>query len=154
MAFESLSFRHILKLSDFPERWLPLVFLYDPDLPLFPVYYFHVLPDKWVPGQRPGYSDRAFGYVERVNLDNSGDLEVHIICNKDLNHHSNTAYLSAVTQAVRVGLVFPILLFSPILRMRSQVQWFTQIKSWSRFWHRVVSDAYGNCLPFGSLWDP
>lgn len=67
MPFESLSFRHTFHFADIPHRWLPLISLYDPDLPLFPIYYFHLLRNNLTPGARPLITDRAFGYVEHLN---------------------------------------------------------------------------------------
>ena len=72
MPFEALSEKHEFLIPDFPEEWLPLVYLYDPDLPLFPIYYFHVLDPELAPGHRPSERDRAFGYVHHVNLEPSG----------------------------------------------------------------------------------
>jgi hypothetical protein len=47
MAFESLAYRYTFEIVSFPERWLPLIHLYDPDLPLFPIYYYHVLNESF-----------------------------------------------------------------------------------------------------------
>ena len=154
MAFEALSYRHVLSISGFPQRWLPLVFLYDPDLPLFPICYFHVLPTNWVAGQRPGYSDRAFGYVESVTPTDIGDLLVKIVCNKDLGHPSAQPFLSSVTEAVRarLGLSDPVTLPDIVNAFTDPMSNANAVLV--EIWHRVVSDAYGNSLPFGNLWDP
>lgn len=154
MAFEALSHRHALSIGGFPQRWLPLVFLYDPDLPLFPVYYFHVLPCNWAAGQRPGYADRAFGYIESVNSTDGSDLLVNIVCNKDLGHPSGQAFLSPVTEAVRsrLGLSDPVVLSDIANAFTGPMSHANAVLA--EIWHRVVSDAYGNCLPFGRLWDP
>jgi len=154
VAFEALSYRHVLSISGFPQRWLPLVFLYDPDLPLFPICYFHVLPTNWVAGQRPGYSDRAFGYVESVTPTDIGDLLVKIVCNKDLGHPSAQPFLSSVTEAVRarLGLSDPVVLPDIVNAFTGPMSNANAVLV--EIWHRVVSDAYGNSLPFGNLWDP
>ena len=153
MAFEALSHRHVLEATDFPQRWLPLIFLYDPDLPLFPISYFHILPEDTGPDSRPGYSDRAFGYIEKVNATDD-QLEIHIICNKDLDHHQNQGYLTPVTEAVygRLGLSDPV-------KLADVASGFTGPMSSANpvlveIWHRVVTTSYGNRLPFGKLWDP
>ena len=44
MPFESLAFRHTYDFTGFPDRWLPLIHLYDADLPLFPVTIFMQFP--------------------------------------------------------------------------------------------------------------
>jgi len=154
MAFEALSYRHVLSISGFPQRWLPLVFLYDPDLPLFPICYFHVLRTDWIAEQRPGFSDRTFGYVESVTIADSGNLLVKIVCNKDLSHPSGQAFLSPVTEAVkaRLGLSDPVVLADVANAFTGPMTHANAVLV--EMWHRVVGDAYGNSLPFGSLWDP
>lgn len=153
MPFESLSYRYVLRAGDFPQRWLPLVFLYDPDLPLFPISYFHVLAENWVSGSRPGYSDRTFGYIERVNPADD-QLEVHLVCNKDLRHASNQRFLSPVSQAVRgrLGLSDPVTLNDVANAFTGPMANANQVLV--EIWHRVVGSAYGDRLPFGQLWDP
>jgi hypothetical protein len=152
MSFESLSHRYIYRIQNFPERWLPLIHLYDADLPLFPIMYFHVLPDNFSSTSRPGPSDRAFGYIERLNLIGT-ELEVHAVCNKDLSQPANSVFISGVTSALknRLGFANPVTqadvsnAFSGNLSSANSVL--------SEIWHRVVTHAYGNILPFGELWD-
>ena len=54
MPFETLSETYEFIIPDFPDQWLPLTYLYDPDLPLFPVQYFHILDPDLPSDQRPG----------------------------------------------------------------------------------------------------
>ena len=153
MAFESLSYRYTFNLPDFPGRWLPLIHLYDPDLPLFPIYYFHVLPDNFISGQRPSDTERAFGYVEKINLVSNNSIDVTVILNKDLNNSVNNRYLNPVINVVRerFGISNPVTIndvqnvFSASLGRSNRVL--------SEIWQRVVSNAYGNKLGFGRLWD-
>src|SRR5687767_12093003 len=101
MPFESLSFRHTLHLDEVPHRWLPLISLYDPDLPLFPIYYFHVLRSDIGPGTRPLLTDRAFGHVEHVRLNDAGGIDVGIVTNKDLSLPANRVFLEPVVDEIR-----------------------------------------------------
>lgn len=153
MAFESLSFRYIFNLSDFPERWLPLIYLYDPDLPLFPIYYFHVLPEGLAANHRPNDNERAFGYVEQINYGGGNSANITVVLNKDLQNPVNQSFMIPVLTAVRerIGLVNPVTsadlnnVFSPPLSMSNQIL--------IEMWHRVVANHYGDKLPFGKLWD-
>jgi len=151
MPFESLSFRHTVHLPDVPHRWLPLIYLYDPDLPLFPLYYFHVLRNDLPTQTRPRLTDRAFGYVEHVRLAEQG-IDVGLVLNKDLEGNAN--FKTPVEEEIRerFGVANPVTLadignvFQPPLDAANTLL--------VELWHRVVADAYGDCLPFGRLWDP
>lgn len=151
--FESLAYRFTVNIDNFPERWLPLIYLYDPDLPLFPIYYFHVLPDNLAPGRRPSDSERAYGYVERINWTPETGLQATIILNKDLNEPRNNRYLNNVTREVkeRFGIINPVTradinnVFTGRLNRSNAIL--------SELWERVIATAYGDLLPFGRLWD-
>ena len=110
MAFESLAYRHTLSLPELPDRWLPLIHLYDPDLPLFPIYYFHVLSDNLPEGHRPSDNERAFGYIERINMVEGTGAEVSIVLNKNLELSADNHYLGPVTNGVkeRLGILDPV----------------------------------------------
>ena len=60
MAFESLSHHYQFNIQNFPSEWLPLTYLYDPDLPLFPIQYFHILDPNLRKGDRPGAGETGF----------------------------------------------------------------------------------------------
>jgi hypothetical protein len=100
MAFESISQRRDIALPDFEEKWLPLISLYDPDLPLFPIQYFHKLDPALPLGRRPGETDRVFGYIQRVNF-SGGTLTATVASNKDLGDAQNARFVSIVEQEVR-----------------------------------------------------
>lgn len=153
MPFESLSFRHTIHLRNVPHRWLPLICLYDPDLPLFPIYYFHVLKSDLDVGARPRAEDRVFGYVEHVNVNKDGGIDIGIVVNKDLSVPANNVFLEPVVMEVseRFGIVNPVRLadvsrsFLPPLDHANSLL--------IEAWHRVVANAYGGLLPFGRMWD-
>lgn len=153
MSFESLAYRYTFNIEGIPSRWLPLIHLYDPDLPLFPIYYFHVVHDTLNPVERPLDTERAFGYVEKINLARNSSMDVTIILNKDLNNAENESYLSPVINEIkeRFGVLNPVrhgdlenVFNTPMDRSNAVL---------SEMWQRVVSNAYGNMLPFGRLWD-
>jgi hypothetical protein len=152
MPFESLSFRCSIIINEFPYRWLPLIYLYDPDLPLFPIYYFHVLPDNLPPNHRPTQHERAFGYVEKINLAGN-NLEVTIITNKNIDDPHNSAYLNPVKNEVfeRFGIVNAVTLADINDAFTGNLAHANNVLI--EMWHRVVANAYGNKLPFGRLWD-
>ena len=153
MAFESLSHRHTFRIKNFPDRWLPLICLYDADLPLFPIYYFHALTADLPSGKRPGEADRIFGYVEKINLTGTGYAEITVITNKNPSDSRNSDFLATAENEVRerFGVNNSVThadiasTFMPPFDSSNQVL--------SEIWHRVVTNAYGNMLPFGRLWD-
>ncbi len=152
MAFESLSFRMSLTINEFPYRWLPLIHLYDPDLPLFPIYYFHVLPNDLPEGQRPTDTERAYGFIEKASL-NGDDLDISIVTNKDLNSSKNVNLSQLVINEIkeRFGMIDPVGLSDVSTAFKNQLVGTNQIIH--EMWQRVVANAYGNILPFGRLWD-
>jgi hypothetical protein len=153
MPFESLSFRHTLQITEVPHRWLPLIHLYDPDLPLFPIYYFHALRSDLAAGARPRAEDRVFGYVEHIRVRDAGGIEAGLVTNKDLALPANNAFRASAEFEVRArfGVIDPVTIadvsnsFQPPLQHANQVL--------AELWHRVIANAYGNLLPFGRLWD-
>jgi hypothetical protein len=153
MPFESLSFRHSFQLTNFPERWLPLIHLYDADLPLFPIYYFHATSKQLPQGQRPNHSDRVFGYVEKLNSLGGRVVEIHLITNKDLSTQSNIHYkLLAETEVKeRIGINNPVTTVDVANGLQAPLAYANPVLS--ELWNRVVSDTYDNMLPFGRLWD-
>src|ERR1700722_12176694 len=107
MPFEALAYGIALQFDDVPPQWAPLVFPFDPDLPLFPLLYFHVLAND-LGDHRPAREDRAFGYIRSVLIDlNTRVLTAQIICNKDLNLEPHAArFMESVRTEVshRLGL--------------------------------------------------
>lgn len=153
MAFESLSYRCNIPLEGFPARWLPLVHPYDPDLPLFPIYYFHSLPLGLASDHRPGQTERVFGYMERLNLSDDGHVSATVVTNKDLNNSQNASYAQAAVKAVqeRLGLNDPVTKVDVINCFLPPLDHANAVLG--EIWERVVSEAYGGKLPFGRLWD-
>lgn len=151
MSFEGLAFRHRFTIPDFPARWLPLTHLYDPDLPLFPICYFHVvIPD---PQGRPLESERAYGYVEAINVSDAGGIDAVLVCNKDLDQNANARFRVLVEAEVRerLGLADRVTRADVVGAFSGQRAQSNSVLG--EMWDRVVGNAYGNCLPFGRLWD-
>ncbi len=153
MAFESLSFRYEFRLNSFPDRWLPLIHLYDADLPLFPIYYFHATSRLLAPGQRPNYSERVFGYVEKINSLSTNQVIIHIVTNKDLNSTDSEHYKDLAENEVkeRLGLNNPVMVADIANAFNSPLDYANPVLT--ELWNRVISDTYDNKLPFGRLWD-
>lgn len=153
MPFESLSFRHKFIVPDFPERWLPLVHLYDPDLPLFPLYYFHSISDNLQAGQRPGLTDRVYGYIEKINSLDANGAEVVLVLNKDLTlpGHQNYKVIAENEARERLGLNNPVQVADISNAFLAPLDYANPVLQ--EIWHRVVVDTYGGSLPFGRLWD-
>jgi hypothetical protein len=153
MLFESLSFRHTFHFADIPHRWLPLISLYDPDLPLFAIYYFHVLRNNLAPGVRPLVTDRAFGHVEHLKLNDEGGIDVGIVTNKDLSSAANRVFLEPVEEEIRerFGINNPVTLADVSGAFLAPLDSANALLS--ELWHRVIANAYGNLLPFGRMWD-
>ena len=153
MAFESLAFRYCFEMHDFPERWLPLIHPYDPDLPLFPIYYFHVLYESADRTHRPADAERAFGYIEKISFSADNTAQVMVVINKDLTNPANRHYLGPVEMEVkeRFGIINPV---TPTDIPDAFIQPFDRSnRVLFEIWQRVVSNSYGNKLPFGRLWD-
>lgn len=153
MSFENLSYRYTHVIDSFPEAWLPFIHLYDADLPLFPLYYFHVLPDDFPTEAIPRDGDRVFGYIERVHLIDSR-LEVSIICNKDLTDPSNSNFIKPVIAEVeeRIGISNRVTVQNVSAAFRNPYDYVNQVLV--ELWRRVVSRRLGDTLPFGRLLDP
>lgn len=153
MAFESLSNRYEFKIQGFIPEWLPLTYLYDPDLPLFPIQYLHILDPKLEPGQRPSEMDRLYGFIHHVNLDGT-ELTVSVVINKDVNSAQFVHYKPQLESEVRarLGLESPVR-FSDINSSLTGV--LNKANPVLReLWHKVVDGAFGKKLPFGRMWDP
>jgi len=148
MSFEHLAYRHSLEIKNFPIKWLSFLPLYEPDLPLFPLHYFHVLADPTVRTA----TDRVFGFIEIINTIDDG-IEVKIITNKDLSEPSNSHYLALVEEEIkeRMGINNPVTYqdinnaFSGPLSTRNILL--------SALWQKIVTPYYDNQLPFGRLYD-
>jgi hypothetical protein len=152
MSFENLSYRCAITISDYPTEWLPFLHLYDADLPLFPLQYFHVLPNDFRPEKIPRAEDRAFGYMERAHLTDSG-LEVSIICNKDLANPNNSPFISPVTSEIRerLGVSNPVVLGDISAAFQAPLTQANAVLV--EIWRRIVSGVLGDCLPFGRFFD-
>jgi hypothetical protein len=152
MGFESLSETYNFKIKAFPERWLPLIYLYDPDLPLFPLYYFHIIDPKLKSGHRPGAMDRVYGFVPHLSY-SDGDLTVAVALNKNLKENKNQHLISGVENEIkkRLGLTNPV-------KLEDVTEAFTDIlepanKIIEELWYKIVEPSFGKTLPFGEIWD-
>lgn len=152
MSFESLSHSFDFPLPDFPERWLPLTYLYDPDLPLFPLLYFHVLDPRLPQGQRAGETDRAYGYVQSVNKTPSG-FTASVCLNKNLHLQNNDSFRTAVGEVVRqrLGLGSPVTLQDVTNPFTGKLAEANNLVK--ELWYRTVDRSFGKTLPFGEMWD-
>lgn len=157
MPFDALTATLSFEYEDVPPEWAPLVFPFDPDLPLFPLLYFHVLAQD-LDGRRPQAQDRAFGYIRTVRIDiDTRVLTAEIVCNKDLRVPANRdRFLEAVRQEVghRLGVIDQVSLddVNGVFPVGSQFE--NTIPVLREIWHHVVGRRYGDRLPFGRLWDP
>ncbi len=153
MTFESLSFRYMFRVDEIPERWLPLIHLYDPDLPLFPIYYFHILHPDLHSGERPSQEQRIYGYVEKINFLDNNRAEISIITNKNLENLQDLRITTAVQNEIkeRLGLINPVIRTDVENAFTGSLQQSNEVLT--ELWYRVVSFAYGDKLPFGRLWD-
>jgi len=153
MAFESLSESYEFEISDFPSEWLPLTYLYDPDLPLFPIQYFHFTDPELDKNHRPGERDRLFGFIHHINL-NENNLLVNVVINKDLNKSHNKQYIRVLEDTVkkRLGLGDPVRLED--IRGTFQKNLAHANSVLEELWYKVIDGSFGKSLPFGKVWDP
>ena len=152
MPFESLSARTEIAIPDFPSEWLPLTYLYDPDLPLFPILYFHALDPLLAPGQRPTFRDRVFGFIQYLNLTSPG-AAVGVVLNKDLGRAENQRYIAVVERLVRERLGLNERITLPDLQGGLGGSLSPANGVIQELWHQIVAPAFGNALPFGKCWD-
>lgn len=157
MAFEALTHLHEFDVKEFPAEWLPLTHLYDPDLPLFPILYFHELDPLLNAGQRPGERDRIFGYVYSVALIRSSNtVRVTLATNKNLSDPCNTHFVAVAENAAssRLGLDDPVTQsdISGAFVVGGPLSSANKIVD--ELWQQVVKSSFGGKLPFGRCWDP
>ncbi len=155
MPFEALSNITEFEYQNVPPAWVPVVFTFDPDLPLFPLLYFHVLPEDLA--GRPSVQDRAYGYVRsvRINID-SRVLTAEVVCNKKLDDSSQgRRFRDVVKQEVghRLGVNDPVTLNDVNNLFAASSKLSGCIPVLREMWHRVVDIGYGKSLPFGRFWD-
>lgn len=153
MAFESLSETYEFTVEGYPDRWLPLTYLYDPDLPLFPTHYFHVLNPDLPANQRPGEYDRAYGFIQRITIEEDA-ARVLICCNKKLDSAANMRLADAVRGEVcqRLGIVNPVELSDLEGCLSGSLSGANRILK--ELWYQVADGPFSKRLPFGALWDP
>lgn len=150
MQFESLAYQHEFEIADFPAEWVPLTHLYDPDLPLFPLMYFHRLdPDA---GSRPLHRDRIYGYIKHLSY-RQDKCTVTIVTNKDLSQSSNSRFVGVVMEEVRgrLGVQSPVTRAQIAGAMSGSAS--TVNPMLVELWHQVVGGSFGGRLPYGNLWD-
>jgi len=153
MPFESLAYRFNFTVEDLPSRWLPLIHLYDPDLPLFPIFYFHAISQDFINGNRPSETQRIYGYVEKINFLGGDMADISIVSNKNLELELNANYRGLAISEVRerIGLNNPVTRADVANGFREPFIYANNVLT--ELWERVISRAYGNRLPFGKLWD-
>jgi len=153
LPFESLAYRCNLVIPDFPMEWLPLIHLYDPDLPLFPVCYFHVLPEDFPEQGIPDCESRAYGFIEGLRPSDSG-LIVSVLCNKDLDEPGNASFRRPVEAEIRgrLGISNPVSLNDLSSAFLSPLDGLNRCLV--SLWNRMVPNWFGNFLPFGRFYDP
>ena len=152
MPFEPLSYRRTFSIDNFPERWLPLIHLYDPDLPLFPTCYFHVLPDNFPSEIAPDFEDRAYGFIDRIRPIDSV-FEISIICNKDLGKEENLSLRKSVELEVRerLGVSSPVIFSDISTAFRAPLDGLNRFLV--ELWNRMVPKSLGYSIPFGRFYD-
>lgn len=152
MAFESLSERAEFIIDDFPPEWLPLTYLYDPDLPLYPLQYFHALDPTLKADERPGERDRIFGFIRHINLED-GKLRVSVAINKDLTESANAKYQPIVKRLVRsrLGLDDKITFQELADALKGPLANANDVLK--ELWYQIVDRSFGKALPFGCTWD-
>lgn len=153
MSFEALAHQHEFTLTGFPAEWLPLTYLYDPDLPLFPLVYLHLLDPTLPNGQRPQHRDRIYGYVRQVALIQGG-AKVTLVLNKNLADANEAKYIAPLETEVahRLGCGDPITEAHIRGALKGSLSGSNDLLL--ELWHGVVGPAFGGKLPFGRILDP
>jgi hypothetical protein len=156
MPFEAIASAFSIQFEDVPPEWSSLFFPFDPDLPPFPLLYFHVLASD-LGGQRPRAQDRAYGYIRTVSVDiDTRVLTAEVVCNKDLSVEANRArFLDLVREEVgqRLGVIDRITVTDVNSIFPATSRLAQAIPVLQRIWHHVVGRGYGGSLPFGRICD-
>jgi len=152
MSLENLDYTFTLQFRNYPIEWLPFLYLYDADIPLFPLQYFHAVREDLPQGHHYGATERVFGYVERTHF-TGAELEVTVVCNKDLANPHNSVYLrlANIEVAERLGISNPVTrvdLNSPFQPENNPANLVLP-----QIWQRVVANILGDKLPFGRFYD-
>jgi hypothetical protein len=141
---EPLKHCSYIKISQVPIAWLPLIQLFDPYLPQFPVFYIH----KIVNGKRI-YGFPVFFNISSVNGETC-DLRFLFLSNKNINSSSSIRKNIENELAERIGLVNKITLKDLIFSCNRDKSLERMI---SELWNKNIKKAYGNCLPFGRFYE-
>lgn len=155
MAFDALAYFYDFEVPDFPQEWLPLTYLYDPDLPLFPILYFHEMDPTLGSGQRAGERDRIFGFVHSIAFNRStGRLRITLAISKDLSLQLNAKYIAVAEAAARsrLGLDDPVVLSDIVGALTGALASANNLLR--ELWEQIVVSSFGGKLPFGKCWDP
>lgn len=155
MAFEGLAFFHDFEVSDFPQEWLPLTSLYDPDIPLFPIVYLHELDPALPVQQRPGERDRIFGFIHHISYSSAtGTLTISCAINKDLSSELNSRFIQVVekTARSRLGLDDPVTVADVGGALTGNLVEANPLLM--ELWQKIVVSSFGGKLPYGRCWDP
>lgn len=152
MSFESLSQEYEVVLPDFPREWVPLTYLYDPDLPLFPLLYFHLIDPLLGKEDRPGHKDRVYGFVRHISVTENG-LIASLVLNKDLNSRQGQRYRVLVENEVRqrLGMGNPVRLADIRSALIGPLEAANKVLA--EIWYQIVETSFGKSLPFGRMWD-
>jgi len=141
---ESLKYKSFIKISQVPIEWLPLIQLFDPYLPQFPIFYIH----KIIEGKRV-YGFPVFFNILKIK-DSTCDLEFCFLSNKNINSSKNIKKDISIELSERMGLLNRITLNDLIYSCKGDKNLERMI---SELWNKNIKKAYGNCLPFGRLYE-
>jgi hypothetical protein len=141
---ESLKYHSFIKLSRVPIAWLPLIQLFDPYLPQFPIFYIH----KIIKGKRI-YGFPVFFDVLNMRKENC-DLRFFFLSNKDIDSATNIKKAIGFELAERTGLINRVTLRDLISSCNKDKNLERMV---SELWNKNIKKAYGNCLPFGRLYE-
>lgn len=141
---ESVKYHSFIKISRFPIAWIPLIQLFDPYLPQFPIFYIH----KIIKGNRI-YGFPVFFDVLNMRRENC-DLRFFFLSNKNIDRSSDIKKNIGIELAERIGLINKITLRDLISSCKGDKNLERMI---SELWNKNIKKAYGNCLPFGRLYE-
>ncbi|MFC1711196.1 hypothetical protein ACFLZ1_01280 [Patescibacteria group bacterium] len=141
---EPLRFSCVIKIADFPVEWLPLIQLFDPYLPQFPVFYIHKIVNN----------ERIYGFPVFFDISNMKnrvcDLRLFFLSNKDIEKKHDLKKSIKLELSERLGLVSKITL-KDIINSCNGDKNLEDIMS--ELWNKNIKEAYGDCLPFGKFYE-
>lgn len=140
---DKIEFESQIRIEGVPVQWIPMLQLYDPDLPQHPVKYVHIMSNK----------RRVFGFPAYLNVEETGssmiNLKVLFLCNVDLDSKKKTKDIvkSELEERFGVSRKVDLATLKNCCGDRKDFKAFVE-----KVWNENLSGMYGGYLPYGRFY--